>query len=256
MAMRTAIEPHPARGRKVLETETGLDVTVARRLAEVVEAWHLVYRSYRRAGLIPPNRWELHTLPHATQPDTVVVTGRIREQVVSTLSAYMDGPKGLPLDVMYPDELQALRNAGRRIVEFGLFADRRRNMKRSIGALLDLMRYVCYFGVTRGATDGVIGVHPRHVAFYERLLAFERIGEVRQYATMNDAEVVLLRLDWYAMVDQAYIPPGLRYWLDHPLTPDVYLDRPIFREDELADSPELTAYLQEHHRHGQPVAGT
>ncbi|MEX2673221.1 MAG: hypothetical protein WD294_14045 [Phycisphaeraceae bacterium] len=227
-----------------MENKSGLSYSVARTLSDVLEAWQLVYRSYRRAGLIQSHRWKLHTVPHAVQNQSVVVRGRIRAETVSTLSAYLDTSNGLPLDSVYPDELATLRRNGRRLVEFGLFADRRHEMQRTVAALLELMRWACHFGVHSGATDGIIGVHPRHAAFYERLLAFERIGEVRLHPTVNEAEVVLLRLDWYAQIVKPRVPRGLRYWMEKPLPATAFLERSMFTPEELASSP-LADYLGE-----------
>ena len=177
-----------------------LSFDVARTIEDVAQAWQLVYRAYLRTGLIHANPTRIHTVPQAIGRNTVVVCGRVYGRIVSTLSGYVDGPQSLPLDSVYAAQLDALRAAGCRLMEVGLFADRRLHLERSREAILELMRYVCYFGVHAGATDAVIGVHPHHAAYYTRLLGFDVSGPIRRYGAVNEAEVVLLRLDWYGKV--------------------------------------------------------
>lgn len=208
---------------------TGLEFGVCETLAQVEACQALVYRAYRRAGLIPPDRRRRFTHRHGVSPHACTIQGRVAGQVACTVTACLDSPMGLPLDAVYPDQLGALRDAGRPLTEIGLFADRRRDPRRSIDALLEVMRFACHFGITHGATDGVIGVHPHHAAFYIRLLGFEIIGPQRAYSAVNNNPVVLLRLDWprqtAATPLSPRLPRGLRYFADHPLTRADFADR-------------------------------
>src|SRR4051794_7035611 len=109
---------------------SGLNFYVARTLDDVLEAWQLVYIAYRGVGLVDANPYELHTMPQAVGAQTLVVTGCLGPLSVSTLSVYLDPPGGLPLDSVYKDELAGLRGEGRRIMEVGLFGDRRDHLNR------------------------------------------------------------------------------------------------------------------------------
>lgn len=211
------------------QSYSGLHFEPASTLAEVEAAWELVYRSYLRAGLITPHPFRLHTVPHAVQPHSVVICGKIQCLTVSTLSGYFDQPAGLglPLDKIYRDELDELRADGRTLMEIGLFADRREHLHRSVDAILELMRFVCYFGVTHGATDGIIGVHPQHAAFYTRLLGFEQIGEERPYETVNNNAALLLRLDWYRRIAEPTLPRGLGHFKVNPIAAEHFAGRAI-----------------------------
>lgn len=224
----------------------GLQFSVAQSLEEVVEAWGLVYYSYLRSHLIKPNPSRIHTVPQAVLADqSVVICGKIEGLTVSTMSAYHDGEHRLPLDSVYAEELDELRASGRRLVEIGLFADRREKLHRSLEALLELMRWATYFGVHGGATDAIIGVHPHHAAFYTRLLGFEAIGPTRSYSTVNGAPVTLLRLDWYERIALPCPPRGLAHVLAAPLTADDFTHRYIPHMDELETSP-VADYLASH----------
>ena len=222
----------------------GLEFKVAQTVQDVSEAWQLVYYSYLRARLIKPNPACTHTVPQAMLADkSIVICGRIEQVTVSTMSAYHDdGEHGLPLDTVYADELNRLRDSGRRLVEIGLFADRREKIQRSMEALLELMRWTTYFGVHGGATDAIIGVHPHHAAFYTRLLGFDAIGETRSYETVNGAPVMLLRLDWYERIKQSSLPKALAHILANPVTPEEFEHRYQPRMDDLHGTP-LAQYV-------------
>lgn len=230
-------------GASTRPSPNGLAFDVARTTDEVVEAWRLVYRSYLHAGLIGPNQAGIHTVRQAIGPTSAVICGRLNGLAVSTLTAYMDGRDGLPLDKVYSDELQALRDDGNILLELGLFADRRDQLQRSIEALLELMRFGTYFGVCIGATRGVIGVHPRHVGFYTRLLAFDVIGPEKTYPMVKNHPVVLLQLDWYAKTKLKKPPRGIVHFMENPLTAEAFQSRAQFDSVSLACSA-IGTYLR------------
>ena len=219
----------PRRGRRATaaldESCEGLHYGPARDLREVLQAWRLVYRSYLRTGLIHPNPQRIHTLLEAVGPHSAVLLRRIGPVVASTLTAYLDGPAGLPLDHVYAPELAVLRADGRRLSEVGLFADRREELARSLNGVLELMRHAFYYTLRAGADDVLIGVHPRHAPFYRRLIGFEMAGEQRTCPSVLDHAVVLLRLDLRAAADHPRPPRGLRYFLENPLPADHYTQR-------------------------------
>jgi hypothetical protein len=214
----------------------GLCFDVAESVARVEQAWELVYKSYLREGLIDPNAARIHCVPEAIGPNTAVVQGRLGELAISTLSAYLDGPLGLPLDSVYPDELKALRDQGKVLMEYGLFADRREHLFRSTDSLLELMRFATYFGVHLGVTDAIVGVHPHHVKFYTRLLAFDVIGPERNYSLVKEHPVILLRMDWHAKIKLGHPPRALAHFMAGPVTADAYEGRVRFDQETLVGS--------------------
>jgi len=222
--------------------QPALNYRIARTCEDVEAAWRLVYQAYRRIGLIDPNPFEIHTTPHAVNGDSVVVMGLHEDRTLgATLTAMLDAPNGLPLDHVYPDELATLRNEGRKLIEVGLFADRRRDFVRTTRSLLELMRFAFHYGWQQDVDDFVIGVHPHHAKFYCRMFSFEIHGGEKQYSTVNDHPVVLLRGD---------LPRGIQlrrravdYALRNPVEPDAFADRFSFDDPQLRDS-RIAAFLQ------------
>lgn len=219
------------------QSASGLRFAVARTLDEVLEAWQLVYQSYFRDGLIDPNPHGLHTVRQAVGIRTAVMLGHDGNCVGGTLSAYGDSADFLPLDTVYHTEIQALRRAGRRLMEVGLFADRRDHLSRSSEGLFELMRFAYYFARHLPIDDVIIGVHPRHAPFYIRALAFEKIGPVRTYATVKDRPVVLLRFDMVRNPSLNPLPKGLQYILQNAIPTAVFEERFLFPADAVTASP-------------------
>lgn len=220
-------------------------VSIAKTLEEVIEAWRFVYDAYRRIGVIDPNPYRLHTVPQAVSHDTGVVLGRFGPALVNTLTVCFDGPGGLALDSIYRQELDALRAEGRALAEVGLLTDRRNVHFRSTRALFELMRFASGYGLDGGATDGIIGVRPRHVSFYSRWLGFEVLGPRRNYPLVNCQPTVLLRLDWNGTVHRDSLPPGLAAITKSPVSPEAWRDRFRFEEESINNSP-IAKYLQLH----------
>ncbi|WP_428387130.1 N-acyl amino acid synthase FeeM domain-containing protein [Mucisphaera sp.] len=221
---------------------SGLNFDIAETIDDVIESWSLVYQCYRRAGLIEANPEEIHSVRQAVNEQTLVVLGRIRETAVSTMSVYIDGPQGLPLDTVYRDKLNQLRDEGRTLVELGLFADRREHLFRSIDAILELMRHCCHYAVNNEAVDAVVGVNPRHVAFYTRLLGFEVIAEEKSYETVNGFPVMLLHLDWRLKTSADKLPRGLAHLASPAIGPDFYANRVCMTPQAINGTP-IQRYL-------------
>ena len=175
---------------------SGLRYDVAQNLGQVTAAWELVYRCYLRSGLIDPNQARIHTMGRVIGPDTVVVCGTIDRLAVSTITGVLDRPSGLPADVLFSDELGAIRRSGRSLFELGLFADRRERLFRSVDALLELMRFALHFGITSDGTDAVYCAHPDQAGMMEHLFGFEVASDERPDPRLNDRPTVLLRLNW------------------------------------------------------------
>jgi len=215
---------------------SGLCYSVAESVSQVTAAWELVYRCYLRAGLIPSNQTRIHTLGRVIGPDTVVIRGTIDQLTVSTITAVIDRPDGLPSETLFTDEIKALRGDGRSLFEIGLFADRRERLFRSVDALLELMRYAIYFGLHHEATDALYCVHPDQADMLKHLFGFEPVGSARPDPRLNDRPSVLLRLDWHKQIESLDPPGGLSYFVDQPLARTAFADRFDFNRQDLEQS--------------------
>ena len=173
-----------------------LDFHVARTRRELESAYGLVHTSYERAGLVDAHGTGLRFGPHNFLPDTRTFVATLHGDVVATVTLVFDSPLGLPMDAVYGDVLGPLRADGRRLVEVTMLADRRASGRRTLPIVLRLTKILFDYAREQAESDDlVVAVHPRHQAFYERLLYFEAIGERRSYVSVRGNPAVALRLD-------------------------------------------------------------
>ncbi|NIM71012.1 MAG: hypothetical protein GTO48_11300, partial [Xanthomonadales bacterium] len=75
---------------------------------------------------------------------------------------------------IYHEEVQPLRRRGRRLTEATMLADRRRQIRRALPMLMQLMKRVFdQATLMLHADDLCITINPRHETYYERYLLFE-----------------------------------------------------------------------------------
>lgn len=225
--------------------DSGLTFHVARSLEQVTAAWKLVYYRYHENGLIDDNDFAIHCTPFAVQHRSVIIYGAKSGEVASTITVMNDTDAGLPLDGVYPNELNELRRQGHRLLEVGLLADRRSSMRRFIVAMHHLMRYPYFWGKHLDM-DILCGVHPHHADFYKKQLGFEQIGPVKQYATVNDHLVVPLRMNVAEVLKRPHLPKINAIFEQNPLHEQAFDGRYRFNTADLTGST-LGGYLLQQH---------
>lgn len=211
----------------------------ARSLEQVENAWQLVYERYVHKKLIDENPFRLHTVPMAVGPHVCVVCGpgeAGEHEARSTLTLIADNPAGTPLDSVYGEQMDALRRQGRRLIEVGLLADRRRRASRSAAALFSMMRWAAYYTLHSDSTDIVVGVHPHHAKFYARCFGFDKFAPPARYPLVRDNPVVPLRLPLREALAEDVLPRGLAYVRDNPLSADVFSQRFRFEPGQMRGS--------------------
>lgn len=127
----------------------------------------------------------------AGNDDRVTIYAEALGAIVGTVSLSLDRRAGLPADENFSDTLTGMRNQGRRLWEPSRLAVR----KGTHSAVLpSLMRFCyAYSHIIHGFTDCIIEVHPRHAAFYERLLSFQSISGIRQCKRVGAPALLLHR---------------------------------------------------------------
>lgn len=134
------------------------------------------------------------------RPDRITLVASESGEVCGTMTLGLDDEQGLLADTLYPAELAALRSRGARLCELSRLAmDTRHNSREVLGALIHLV-YI-HARLIHRSTDAVIEVHPRHAAFYRRMLGFRIIGTER-ICPRVDAPAVLMHLELSHMDDQ------------------------------------------------------
>lgn len=180
------------------------NVKVAESRGEFETAFGMVHDVYVEMGYAEPHPSGLRATLHQLIPSTLVFLARDETRILGTVSLIFDEPggMGLPMDVLYGEELAAFRGAEARLAEVSALAVDSRyrwllidEEGRRRGLFWLLHQAVLYYARRRGVDHLVITVNPRHVPFYERLYLFERFGEVKPYDSVRGAPAVPLQLD-------------------------------------------------------------
>lgn len=131
-------------------------------------------------------------VPTQEKADELVLIAEDLGETVATMTVCVDGPRGLPADENFRDQVDDLRAQGCRIWEPSRVAVVSRMPKRVFAGLMHIS--FMYAGTLRACTDALIEVNPRHVRFYTDMLGFKPMG-VQRSCTRVGAPGVLLRLE-------------------------------------------------------------
>ncbi len=170
-------------------------VRVAKTAQERMEAGLLVTGQYIQEGYLPRQErgrpfYGLHHLLN----ESVVFVMHDQGQLVGTITVFLDSIAGLPMDRLWPKETRGLRQAGRRLCEFGSLALVSGPGAPSSIMVLDLFRvaYVYAYHFAQ-ATDVCVTLKPKHRYFYRRL-CFESFGSCLPDPGFGNVDAIAMRL--------------------------------------------------------------
>jgi hypothetical protein len=202
-------------------------VCLARSVSELSSAFHLVHDSYVQAGLDSHRDSRLRVTPHQMLPSTDVFIATLDQEVISTVSLMGDGVLGLPMQSMYPAEIEAARREGLVMAEVGALADRRQSLRRSMATFYAMTRMLAQCARLRGIDTLVAAVHPRHSRFYERVLGFEVFGDRTHCPYAQDNPAVALRLTF----EHKRGTPVFDHYFGEPIGAEAL--QPVQRDEDL-----------------------
>ena len=170
------------------------------------QAYSLLYDRYLESNYIKASKsFPFHYNVYNLLPDTKTAILKKIGGVVSTVDIVMESEEyGMPLDQIYHSELDELWGQGRKLCEVGSLACSKEASWQN--TFMPLFRVIFWRAVNTGSNDICIMVNPKHVAFYENIMIFERLGEEKFYPNVNAPAVALrMNLDQYENnVKQAY----------------------------------------------------
>jgi len=170
-----------------------VEVTRACTLSDLLEAYRLVYHTFLANGYMEPNGHSIRVRIFEATDDTATFIAKADEEVVGVQSLALDSPDlGLPSDVAFREELDAMRKPGIRLCEATNEAISPAFRKTAV--VTELMRCASAQSFLRKCDLAVTTVSPSHAGFYD-LLGFRQIGPVRSYSKDIDDPVVLMWID-------------------------------------------------------------
>jgi hypothetical protein len=164
--------------------------------------------------------WRGYKLATARSPQSaneMILQACRGDTTIGTLTLRLDSQCGLLADGLYPAEVDIFRRQGGVVCELtGLAVVPACGSKEVLASMFHL---AYLFGRRRhGATDLVIEVNPRHVAYYQRILGFRQAGPERT-CTRVGAPAVLLHLDLDYVDEQIELLAGRRGKVPRSLYP-------------------------------------
>lgn len=166
-----------------------VEVRIATSVSDFVEAAKLVHDGYVARGIMSPHGSGVRTTPFLALPSTIVFVAIKGGRLVGTLSLVVDSSLGLPMERIYPDEVQAVRRQARRIAEVG--AQCVAKECRGTGVAFLLNKALLLTTELLGVEDLLIAVHPKAEDLYVATLCFERLGNERAYPLLNQSALAV-----------------------------------------------------------------
>jgi hypothetical protein len=184
------------RSVRVPGLERPVEVKIASKRQEWEEAFQLVAENYQARGYEAPSPYPYRFTPFHALPESTTFVAKYAGQVVATLSLVLDNYLlGLPMECIYGEEIDALRSAGRHLVEVTSLADRDLSLREFVPVFVTLMRLSSQYGIRQGGDTWVISINPRHRTFYRKVMGFVPLGPWRAYPSVQNHPAEAYRLD-------------------------------------------------------------
>jgi len=191
----------------------GVEYRVARSREELENAFHLVYQEYFKQGYINDDPAKMRFLLHNALPEATTFVALIDGVVTATATVIPDSPLGLPMDELYHQELDDLRQGEKSLCEVSMLANSSDLFSEEVPMLLNAKKMFLIFFLFKHIFDYVrtrlngdyicIMVNPKHANAYDSLL-FRELGGVKPYNKVNGAPAVAKCLEVHS-VDQQQI---------------------------------------------------
>jgi hypothetical protein len=173
-----------------------IEYRIAETREELEGAARLVYCNYLQKGYCAFNAHQMYFHQFDPLAGTRTIVAVQKGRVIATLTLVFDSDRGLPSDTLYRDELALLRGSGHRLAEITKLSIDRAVRTKQVGILHQLSRLAYLVAArARGITAFCILVEPHHERFYRKICLFERMGEMKEDPSANNAPTILLRLN-------------------------------------------------------------
>lgn len=126
-------------------------------------------------------------------PNRITLAASEKGTTIGTVTMGVDSETGLLADEIFKEEVDALRSAGAKVCEITKLAfDHTVRSKHALAALFHTVFIYSYH--IHQCTYALIEVNPRHRRFYESMMGFKRLGDVRENPRVK-APAYLLAID-------------------------------------------------------------
>jgi len=207
---------------------SGVVCKIADTVPEWSAAFSIVYDRYRAGGLIDPNPFRMRVLPYHLIVSTNTFIAIQDGRVVCTATLVTDSEDGLPLEPIFPAEVERKRMQGLTLAEVSCLASRVTSARTFFKVFLPLLRLLSQHARHFGVDQLVVACHPKHARLYERSMGFRQFTRETTYGALHNAPVVGISLD-FQEVDRLR-PPCWDAIFRDPLPLTDLLPRPMTPE--------------------------
>ena len=220
---------------KVDEQDCNKPVNIApvRSFEELGEAFHLVYHQYVRYGYMYPNASGLRFSLLDLLPTSVALVAANDENILGTATVIANSEAGLPCYELFATELEPLLGNNRFIGECTKFSSLAsiKRARNSVSRLL--IRGISTWCIYAGVDDLVIVVNPAHMSFWQKMVGFEPMSEVKACPYVRYHPGILMRLNVRSLVNGTWdIPRAVRRLIVDDLFDPSQLSNPYQLSDE------------------------
>lgn len=178
-----------------------MNVRQAVSLKDFETVWRLTHDVYVREGYADPRPEGIlrHYPRHDLIDETIVLMAESEPgTLLGSISLTVDGPRGLPMDEDFKDEIDRFRahcsGEDKKLGAYWRFVAQH-SLEHETSVALQLIGASVEFGRRVPLDEILYIVNPKHVGFYRRLLSLEPIGKTRGSHSVKGAPAVLLHGD-------------------------------------------------------------
>jgi hypothetical protein len=199
---------------------------IASSMADFDSAFDLIYQKYLTKGLIERNSFARRVLRYHLNKGTTTFIAYRGQKPVCTTTLIGDSADGLPLEAIYPIEVERKRMEGLRLAEVSCLAGCGTGSDRNFHRLfMTLMQILGQHADRFGIDQLVVAVHPRHARYYRRTMGFQQFGDEVCYESLHDAPAVGISLDFEQIKSER--PPAYDMIFGSKLPLEQIMPRPM-----------------------------
>lgn len=175
--------------------DSNFTIKVANTLEEREAVFKMAYDSYLAKGFTAQRQDGNLVFTYDLSKDTLILIIKDKaDELVATATLVFEESCTLPAENIYAQEINSLRNLGRKTVELCRLCIRP-DYRNSKEILVLLFNYIAiYITKIKNYHSLIIEVNPRHKAYYKALLQFTEIGALKECPHVENAPSVLLHL--------------------------------------------------------------
>ncbi len=226
---------------KFFKKVTPLTAEPVQNLDDLRACYRILYKQYLKRNYCRPNINKIYYNIYSLLPDSRTFAIKQNEIIVGTATLVVDSSQLLPMDTLFANELNVLRQENRKLAEVSMLAfDQCAENEKTSGSLTHFEKQQKLFSLFKlifeyayyveQVNNIIIGVHPRHTKLYDYLL-FKPLSRAKAYPGACGSLAVPMHLNLDKINDKA--PTQLMKSFLFPKTPKLFLKSGLRMSAEL-----------------------